>query len=135
MPPEKEVEFFQDNQKFIRGKEWYYNEYFSLAPPTAVKGEASTYYMMFTCVPERIHQLYPDIKLFALLRNPIERAYSHYRMAVRRGFENRSFEQSVSESIDMATRADREIDHNREYLMFGEYGRIIKNYLRSFKFA
>lgn len=132
MPAEKEVEFFQDDQKFIRGKEWYYNRYFTLAPPAAMKGEASTYYMMFRCVPERIHRYYPDIKLFALLRNPIDRAYSHYRMAVRRGFETRSFEESVRESLATGSKADRELDHNREYVFFGEYGRILKNYLRWF---
>jgi len=132
MPSEKEVEFFHDDQKFSRGKEWYYNAYFANADPRSVKGEASTHYMMYGCAPERIHQLYPDIKLISLLRNPIDRAYSHYRMAVRRGLEKRTFEQAISEAIQAKTVLDSEIDHDKEYLFFGEYGRILRNYLQWF---
>lgn len=132
MPPEKEVEFFHEDKKFAKGKEWYFQNYFGKANASMVKGEASTHYMMYSCVPERIHSVAPHAKLIALLRNPIDRAYSHYRMAVRRGVEGRSFEDSIVEDIDRVKMSDKDVDHNHDYVFFGEYGRILRNYLNRF---
>lgn len=132
MPPEKEVEFFHDDKKFNKGKAWYYNTYFANAGEQILKGEASTHYMMYGNVPERIHGFYPGIKLIALLRNPVERAYSHYKMAVRRGVEDRSFHECVVQNIGRGPIPDTQVDHNRDYVLFGEYGRILQHYLKWF---
>lgn len=132
MPAEKEVEFFQNDRKFSRGRDWYYDTYFAKAPESKVKGEASTHYMMYSSVPERIHSFYPGVKLIAVLRDPVERAYSHYRMAVRRGIETRSFRECVVDGIKKGVRPDSEVCHNSDYIMFGEYGRILQNYLEWF---
>ena len=132
MPAEKEVEFFQNDRKFKNGRQWYYNAYFGKAPESKHKGEASTLYMMYSCVPERIHSFYPGVKLIAVLRDPVERAYSHYRMAVRRGIEKRSFHECVVDGIRKGPKPDKDVCHNSDYIMFGEYGRILQNYLRWF---
>lgn len=89
MPQCKEVCFF--TRDFERGVDWYFSNYFPSAPASSIKGEASPHYMYFKNVPERIASLFPDIKLIAVLRNPITRAYSHYQMTVRRNLEKRSF--------------------------------------------
>lgn len=132
MPPEKEVEFFSNDSHFLKGKEWYYERYFSHAPYNSIKGEASTNYMMYTFIPERIHRFYPEVKLLASLRHPIERAYSHYRMAVRRGKESKSFHDSIVELLNRGRVPDPAVDHNRDYVQFGEYGRILAEFLRYF---
>jgi hypothetical protein len=41
----------------------------------------------------------PEVKLIAILRDPIERCISHYKMSRRRGAERRSLEQAVSELL------------------------------------
>lgn len=133
MPAEKEIEYFQNDDKFSKGREWYYKRYFDNAGSQEIKGEASTHYMMYESVPGRIQSYYPDIKLIACLRNPIDRAYSHYNMAVRRGVEKRSFKECVDDAIERGHISDSEIDDNLEYVMFGEYGRILKHYLNWFK--
>lgn len=132
MPAQKEVEFFHDDKKFAKGAEWYLKEFFNETGSKTIKGEASTHYMMYSCVPERIHSVFPDVKLIAVLRNPIDRAYSHYRMAVRRGVESCSFEDSLLKAIRRGKVTDSKVDHNREYVLFGEYGRILQNYLKFF---
>lgn len=50
-------------------------------------GEASPYYLFHPLVPERIAGLLPETKMIALLRDPVERAISHHKHEVRRGFE------------------------------------------------
>lgn len=55
----------------------------------AVKtGEGSPYYVFHPLAAERIARTVPDVKLILLLRDPVERAYSHYQHEVARGFEH-----------------------------------------------
>ena len=58
-------------------------------------GEATPYYLFHPGVPRRVAQVLPGIKLLAILRNPVERAYSHYHMAVRAKREDLSFEDAI----------------------------------------
>jgi sulfotransferase family protein len=133
MPRGKEIAFFSDDDLFFsKGTDWYLKEYFEKASNFGVKGEASTHYMMYESVPRRIYEFAPTVKLIALLRNPIDRAYSHYRMGVRRGVENRSFEDCIAQAIARGNVPDSQISPNRDYVLFGEYGRILRNYLNYF---
>lgn len=50
-------------------------------------GEASHSYLYTPGAPERIRRYVPDVKLIAMLRDPAERAYSHYRYMVQLGRE------------------------------------------------
>lgn len=50
-------------------------------------GEASTMYLYSKECPARIKKYIPDVKLIAILRNPIERCYSHFLMCVERNYE------------------------------------------------
>jgi Sulfotransferase domain len=60
-----------------------------------ITGEASPYYLFHPRVPERVADALPNVKLIVLLRDPIERAYSHYANEVARGYEELSFEQAL----------------------------------------
>jgi hypothetical protein len=46
-------------------------------------------------VPARVAKFLPDAKLIVLLRNPVDRAFSHYNHSVRLGFESLSFEDAL----------------------------------------
>jgi hypothetical protein len=52
--------------------------------------EACTYYMFHPFAVERIAKDFPELKLVALLRNPVTRAYSAYKHEYARGFETES---------------------------------------------
>jgi hypothetical protein len=54
-------------------------------------------------------------------------------MAVRRGIESRPFHECVVEGIRKGFKPDNEVCHNSDYIMFGEYGRILQNFLQWFR--
>ncbi len=55
-----------------------YLENFSDAKPHQIKGEKSPSYLVSQEAPGRIHKHFPEVKIIAILRNPIDRAYSAY---------------------------------------------------------
>lgn len=92
----KEVHFFDLN--YAKGWPWYLAHF-----PICLNGqrdfttgEASPYYLFHPHAPKRAAVHLPDKKLIAVLRNPIERAYSHYQHEVGRGFEKASFEEALA---------------------------------------
>src|SRR2546423_13513556 len=81
----KQMHFF-DN-RFKKGFGWYKSNFptiFSkwyktfLHKQKFVSGEATPYYLFHPLAASRVHQFLPDVKLIVLLRNPVNRAYSHY---------------------------------------------------------
>jgi hypothetical protein len=83
----------------------------------------------------RVAGLFPDVRLIALLRDPIERAVSAYWQAVVLGDEHRpideALEQQLSEAALEAARADPADEH--QYIVVGEYGRLLAGWLESFE--
>ena len=83
-----EISFF-NNQRRVRrwGLEWYQRQFDSW-DGQAVVGEATPGYMIWrhepSAVAQRIERNLPDVRLIALLRNPIDRAESAMRHHVRR---------------------------------------------------
>jgi len=86
---QKELHFF--DYKFNRGLHWYKEQF----PDNKITGEASPYYITHPHAPKRIAQAKSDVKIIALLRNPVDRAYSHYHHEVRIGCEKLSFEEAI----------------------------------------
>ncbi len=62
-----------------------YEALFANAPPAARRGEASPAYLHSPVAPERIRAVVPDVRLIVSLRSPVDRAYSHFQMALRSG--------------------------------------------------
>jgi len=98
----KEIEFF--DWGFWRGEYWY-RSYFpsiflkffmkKLCNKEFVTGEASPDYIFHPFAAQRIYEMLPKIKVILLLRNPIDRAYSHYHHRLRDGTETMSFEEAI----------------------------------------
>lgn len=94
---EKEVHYFDMN--FHRGPVWYARQFprpqgdATAAAPLPF--ESSPYYLFEPRVPTRIRELVPDAKLVILLRDPVDRAFSHYHNNRRLGRENLSFEDAI----------------------------------------
>jgi hypothetical protein len=91
-PVTKEVNFFDNH--YGRGLAWY-RAFFALSVAGRVTGEATPYYLFHPAVPERVAATLPDVRLIATLRNPVDRAYSHYRKMRRHGKEQLSFEAAL----------------------------------------
>ena len=88
----KEVHFFDYN--FGKGLDWY-RSHFPRWTPMGVTGEATPYYMFHPNAAKRVYQVIPQTKLIMLLRNPIDRAYSHYHHEVRLGVESATFQEAI----------------------------------------
>ena len=74
-------------------------------------GESSPYYLWHPLAVERIAKDLPDIRLIALLRDPVERAYSAHAHERARGFESKPFEQALeSETERLAGEEQRILD-------------------------
>lgn len=69
-----------------------------------VAGEATPYYLFHPDVPSLVHALLPEVQLIVLLRNPIDRAYSHYQHERRRGREHLSFSQAIDAELGAGPR-------------------------------
>lgn len=96
IPPCKEVKFFYESEKYSRGMPWYVDQFHVDTDSIKAVGDMTPEYMFFEEVPGRIHDsLGHDVKFIFCLRNPLQRAYSHYWMNVRRGLESLSFEEAI----------------------------------------
>jgi len=140
MPPDKEAPFFcedcyspSDFPRYVRGL-------FQSLRPDARCGTVTPAYMVgrpgapVPVIVDRIRESIPDVRLIALLRDPIERAVSAYRMSVQRGHEHRSFNEAVGTLLTNArlAAARREPIESQDYVVSGEYGRLLSHYLDRF---
>lgn len=101
LPPlGKEIHYFDFH--YARGPRWYRGRFpFArrLRPPV-ITMDASPYYLAHPLAAERAFRLLPQVKLIALLRNPIERAFSHYQHEVRDGREALSFAEALDREAE-----------------------------------
>lgn len=88
----KEVRFFDYN--YSRGRDWYRSHFPLESSRRAFErehgrpfltGEGSPSYISNLWAPSRIREMLPEVKLIAVLRNPVDRAYSHFRFSKRAG--------------------------------------------------
>lgn len=135
LPDSKEAPFFSDSDEFSKGFSWYFEEFFGdLVDNSALLGTVSPTYMSYPASVSRMHDTFPDIKLIAILRNPIERAESHYKMRVRAHGETRTFEEVVQQQLECLDQNKRLFPSETDsYVFFGEYGRILTAYLKFFR--
>jgi hypothetical protein len=125
----KELHFF-DN-KFAEGVGWYrrcFSEGEHVDGHRTITGEASPSYLFDQQVPERIARIVPDARLIALLRNPVDRAYSHYQMEVRRGKEGRSFKEATEEEMISVEGQGNTVDVPHAYLRRGLYAEQLERF-------
>ncbi len=100
----KEVHYFDLN--FKRGHNWY-RSHFPLQINNSRKyitGESSPYYLFHPHAARRASAVVPDAKLIVLLRNPVDRAYSHYQHQVQRVKEDARETLTFEEAIEAEER-------------------------------
>lgn len=129
----KELHFFSSH--FDLGLEWYRR---CFPRPTykdgrrTITGEATPSYLFDPYAPERAATTVPEARLIVVLRNPVDRAYSLYQMAMRKGWETTTtFEEAIGakQAVGALTKADEAVeegshaalDDNSWYLSGGVY--------------
>jgi len=142
LPLEKEVPFFTGPTCSRRDWDRFAARY--LPGDGAQKvGKVTPQYMGDAQVPARLAALAPHCRLIAVLRDPLERSHSHYRMAQRRGTESRDFAEAMAPLLEPrrqrqarcavppthAAGYEPECDF---YLAWSEYGRILAGFRQFF---
>lgn len=89
----KEPHFFE--AEFERGLDFYQRQYFAHWQGEPVIGEARHRNLYLPYVPERIHQTNPDARLVVLVRDPVERACSHWYHYYWQQRETLSFREAI----------------------------------------
>lgn len=152
LPSGKQGGYFNNDDKFAQDWPDYLRKQFPDADPARLWGNVTPMYMFggassstrdpslppapadVRTVPARIREQLPDVRLIAILRDPVQRARSHHSMAVLEGWDTRSFDQAIDELLQPealeATR--RDLHEHTGYVVFGEYGRILAGYLEVF---
>jgi hypothetical protein len=131
LPEQKETKFFSEDDAYARGVEYYHRTYFANAPAGATAGEIDPEYLYLPGAPARLYEYAADLKLIVMLRDPVDRAYSHYLMSVRRGFERHSFEEAIELEPDRLERSPFHRVHF-SYVDRGFYARQVRRYLDLF---
>lgn len=94
------------------------------------RGDVSPTYLYDPDVPKKVHNLIPNVKVITVLRNPVERAFSHFTFAKQKGFEPEptSFRTAIEEDTVRVNNFVRE----RPYVQIGFYWRHISRWLSFF---
>lgn len=97
LPAAKELHFFNNDRLFEPPGPDYsrYHQHFQGAGPGQLLGEATPAYIYWRPVVPRMHAYNPDLRIIVILRNPIERAFSHWNMERRRGQEELSLTRAL----------------------------------------
>jgi hypothetical protein len=141
----KEAWFF--DKDYPKGLNYYRLHFPSIAAKRCnsklIAGDASPSYIFNPRVPERIQKHLPECKIILLLRNPIDRAYSHYKHMQRIGVEpEATFEAAIAlESKRLSGEVEKILDTSfyfseaREqfgYLEKGIYYPQVRRFLDAF---
>lgn len=142
MPLEKEVPFF--TKEGCGEADWraYAERHFG-DDTGKLRGKATPQYLCDESAPERIRALMPDVKIIAILRDPIDRTWSHYQMGKRRDTEPRDFDTAIDELLSeprlargrtgrVPTHAEGYESEGDFYVTWSEYGRMLKRYVDEF---
>ena len=121
------------DSKFVEKLIWKTDDYVKLyknAPTGAKIGDGSTSYLYnWHKAIENIKHLYGPsyrkLKILIILRNPIDRAYSHYNFLLRNGLEHLPFETALRPEV-IAVRKDERWGF--DYLEYGIYSQAIEQY-------
>ncbi|MFI5202918.1 MAG: sulfotransferase domain-containing protein [Flavobacteriales bacterium] len=138
-PKRKEIFFFNNALYYQQGMNAY-RANFPMKLPLFTSGkqtfEATTTYLESEECPMRIKKEFPDAKFIVMLRNPVQRAYSHYRMSVKLGFEKATFAEAVEqeeERIIYGANADHNYHLQRlGYVSKGKYALQLEKWLAVF---
>ncbi|MGB7274765.1 MAG: sulfotransferase domain-containing protein [Geitlerinemataceae cyanobacterium] len=118
---QKEIMFFNNEKLFEMGVDWYRSNFPKIPDGSGyLTGEASTLYVQSSKVARRLRDSFPDTKLIVLLRNPVDRAISHYHFNRKLGYKTESLEKALTSEIQYLQNVkdiDQEIDGKFGYLI------------------
>ncbi len=126
---------FLNNEMYrdVKEDDYQYDALYTSSAPEIIHGEVCADYIFNDLSIKRLQNYNPELKLISILRNPAERAYSHWSQATYDGLENRPFMEAISDE-------SRQLDTNildaprltTSYLSRSMYGTQIKRLYQYF---
>ena len=119
----KELHYFSGRYRF--GEQWYRSNFptnlsrryfYKKTKQKLLSGEASPTYMFHPIAPDRMKDILPDIKLIAILRNPVDRAYSQYHHNIRRNDETLPFEKAIELEEERCAREKERLIRDSDFV-------------------
>jgi hypothetical protein len=95
LAPQKEVHFF--DEKFEKGLEWYADQFRDYAQQP-VLGEITPNYLDSEVAVPRMAQVIPDARLVVILRDPVQRAFSAYKLFRDQHYAEMTFQEACESS-------------------------------------
>ena len=137
VPKFKEPHFFNIDENYLKGLDWYKKTYFKDINNESIIIDFTPTYLYYKLCAERIFDsLGPNVKFVIILRNPVDRAYSHYNHSKRDGHEFSSFEDAIKLENERIEKFRDKNDFLSElrcsYISQGLYFEMISAYLKYF---
>ncbi|WP_417462805.1 sulfotransferase domain-containing protein [Kordiimonas sp.] len=136
LPARKEVHFF-DNENLDWSRPSYdaFENIFASKTEAQIAGEVTPIYTYWPTSAERIQAYNPAMKIIVCLRNPVNRAFSHWGMEVTRGWDSLPFPEAIRNGRSRVTGEigpQYNVHRVFSYVERGFYGPQIKRLLRFF---
>lgn len=134
MSPNKEPNYFNINTR-MEGEYYHpikekseYLKLFEQVKDEKIIGEGTSGYFYDHDSPKFLHQISPNARILISLRDPVERAFSHYLMKFYRGYTNRNFNEEITDELA------HKVDKNNIIVRLeaGFYYQHVKRYLDFF---
>jgi len=93
LPIRPEPKFFMSRRTSVECDD--YVKRFYIGPPKNVRLEKSASYLDSDIAVESVWNVFPDARILVLIRDPVERALSHYAFSVQNGLERRDPETAI----------------------------------------
>ena len=131
LPDEKELHYFDRRNPEIKTAQ-HYSQCFSSAADAQIIGEATPDYFTTKDCDKNIYSLLPHVKLIVILRNPVLRAWSHYRFSVASEREIEPFENALALEKERLAHPIHEHDIFFSYQQRGRYIQHIERFISKF---
>ncbi len=146
----KEAPFFSHEETYLRGHDAFLKREFGRKPTDRKRGKVTPSYLTGgvrfltpgtedpaepeRIVPGRIRRELPGVRLVAILRDPVDRLRSHYRLNVWLGAERRPLSELAPQLLtgEMLEEARLNPTAVNGYVRRGEYGRLLAPYFEAF---
>jgi len=136
IPAFKEPHFFDITENYNNGLQWYEKNYFNKADKKIIADFTPSYFFDKNA-PKRIFEsLGRNMKFLDILRNPVDRAYSHYLHSKRDYHENENFEEALELEVNRLKKYKDQSDYlsylRHSYIHQGTYSQMLERYLQYF---
>jgi hypothetical protein len=132
-PVKKEVHFF--DKRLSHGRDWYDAHFMPRSSDKFITGESSPSYFLGG-IAEHVKEHCGAAKYIVLLRDPVQRAISHYNHSLRLGLEHRGFGETIDHELDVLSRGmPFELKPDElppTYLWYGLYAHHLRHWLKRF---